>query len=343
MTRVPHNQAGGAGRAWPVPLALSSEAHEGSKVATGKPDLDNGYTRIANELLEALCRAPVTGAEMRTLFAVVRLTYGWHRRANTVRAADVARMTNLHLQTVHAALRELTARGFLHSGGGGPGRARKIGLNKRYKQWQPREPTTASSEPTDSLPTVSQPTHHLVSQPTHHLVSQPATLNPCNGQRENTMRAPKDSLKDRLKDKSHDSAETAGPIPGLARHKRAGLQIIGLLFGTTPERPDLVLVEDRKLKAHEDARLREQVGKLLDALGTDCPAFKAGKWYGKAVKAKTPLVVIAETLTRLCQAILNRTLEGSPWAYAEKVRRERTADYHANNADRVNQARKAQA
>ncbi len=39
--------------------------------------LENGYTRIANELLELVCKAPMTDMSRRFLLAIMRLTYGW--------------------------------------------------------------------------------------------------------------------------------------------------------------------------------------------------------------------------------------------------------------------------
>lgn len=41
--------------------------------------LQNGYTRIANELLETLCRTPMTNLSRRFLLAVMRLTWGWQQ------------------------------------------------------------------------------------------------------------------------------------------------------------------------------------------------------------------------------------------------------------------------
>ena len=44
---------------------------------SGAPQLENGYTRIADELLEALSAARLGGGHFRVVFAVMRLTYGY--------------------------------------------------------------------------------------------------------------------------------------------------------------------------------------------------------------------------------------------------------------------------
>lgn len=39
-------------------------------------DLDDGYTRIANELLEAVMAADLTARQLKVVLAVIRKTYG---------------------------------------------------------------------------------------------------------------------------------------------------------------------------------------------------------------------------------------------------------------------------
>ena len=43
------------------------------------PQLSNGYVRIANELLEAICQLDVSGSEMRILLYIIRRTYGFNK------------------------------------------------------------------------------------------------------------------------------------------------------------------------------------------------------------------------------------------------------------------------
>jgi phage replication O-like protein O len=43
-------------------------------------DLDNGYTRIANEILEAMAKIKLSPTQYRILFVVWRYTYGFQRK-----------------------------------------------------------------------------------------------------------------------------------------------------------------------------------------------------------------------------------------------------------------------
>ena len=75
----------------------------------GNPRLEDGHTRIANELLEALISYPFGGGELKVLLAVIRLTYGWNRKSCLIRQTTLARLTRLdrrHIQRILTALRQ---------------------------------------------------------------------------------------------------------------------------------------------------------------------------------------------------------------------------------------------
>ena len=44
------------------------------------PQLEDGYTRIANELIEALMRTNLSAYQSRVLWAIWRKTYGFNKR-----------------------------------------------------------------------------------------------------------------------------------------------------------------------------------------------------------------------------------------------------------------------
>lgn len=47
------------------------------------PQIENGYTKIANELLEALIQAELSGAEYRIVCFIIRQTYGYNQKQST--------------------------------------------------------------------------------------------------------------------------------------------------------------------------------------------------------------------------------------------------------------------
>jgi len=96
------------------------------------PQVEDGYTRIANELFEAVTNAqifPVTLRQMRVVLAVVRKTYGFNKKADRISDGQIAADTGLSRQNVNKAKRELIAMNVLFTDG------HKIGVNKYSEQW----------------------------------------------------------------------------------------------------------------------------------------------------------------------------------------------------------------
>lgn len=94
------------------------------------PQTENGYTRVANELLEAIMRAPLTAREFRVILAVARETFGWARKAASMRTSRVATLTGMQPTKVARAIRALKARNVLANGTDG------LGLQKDYAAWR---------------------------------------------------------------------------------------------------------------------------------------------------------------------------------------------------------------
>ena len=55
-------------------------------------DCDDGYTRIANTLLEAICRVDLTARQMRVFMAIVRKTYGYQKKSDWVASKEIAKV-----------------------------------------------------------------------------------------------------------------------------------------------------------------------------------------------------------------------------------------------------------
>lgn len=103
------------------------------------PQLENGHTRIANELLEALARAQLSAREFRCLLAIARETYGWSVKAKPISAGHVARMTGLQRTKAARALERLKEMNVLSNGASG------LGLQKDYEAWA--KPPRSNSDP----------------------------------------------------------------------------------------------------------------------------------------------------------------------------------------------------
>ena len=102
---------------------------EGSKRG---PQVEDGYTRIAHELLEAVTNSqtcPVTLRQLRVVLAVIRKTYGYNKKADRISDGQLAAVTGMSRQNVNAAKRELLAMKVLQLDG------YQIGVNKHHADW----------------------------------------------------------------------------------------------------------------------------------------------------------------------------------------------------------------
>ena len=100
----------------------------------GNPQLEDGHTRIANELLEALTGYPFGGGELRVVLAIIRLTYGWNRKRCVLRQTTMARLTRLDRRQIQRVLTALRQQGVLLRDR--TTRPFTYQLNKAYHGWR---------------------------------------------------------------------------------------------------------------------------------------------------------------------------------------------------------------
>lgn len=92
-------------------------------------DLDDGYTRIANELLEAVMAADLTARQLKVVLAVIRKTYGFGKKFDRITNTQIAMMTGIHHTHVCKAKNDMIAMNIIISNG------QTIGVNKVISEW----------------------------------------------------------------------------------------------------------------------------------------------------------------------------------------------------------------
>ena len=105
------------------------------------PQLADGFTRIANEILEALMRTNLPAYQGRVLWAILRETYGFQKKEGWISNSQLVEMTGLRKQHVSRTMKELLHRHIVTKSG------YKVGFNKDYTQWRelPHQVTVTSS------------------------------------------------------------------------------------------------------------------------------------------------------------------------------------------------------
>lgn len=101
---------------------------------SASPQVENGYTRIANELLDAVLQFGFSKRQLSVFFAVVRKTYGFNKLEDDMTVTQLAQVSGLARQNVSTALSELEAIGAVSKRDGRYGYVLKI--NKNYQCWR---------------------------------------------------------------------------------------------------------------------------------------------------------------------------------------------------------------
>lgn len=109
------------------------------------PQTEDGFTRLANELLDAIIKFDFTKRQYAVLLAVVRKTYGFNKKSDALSIYQISVMTGIDRAHISKAVAELHAmnvltkaeKGRLAHGQVVP----EISINKNYKIWSTRAET----------------------------------------------------------------------------------------------------------------------------------------------------------------------------------------------------------
>jgi phage replication O-like protein O len=99
------------------------------------PQVEDGYVRIANELLEALSRIRLPGRQWQIVLTVLRMTYGFNRKTWKTTNVEIARILGMKRQNTHADLDELSGNNVLLVIENDDGKGITIGIEKHYQNW----------------------------------------------------------------------------------------------------------------------------------------------------------------------------------------------------------------
>ena len=97
------------------------------------PQLENGYTRIANELFEAITEYPFTCAELKMVLFIIRRTYGWRTSKSFISYGSIARKLRMDIRYVKRRINKLILDKVLLKDK--TEWKNRIGLNKEYTSW----------------------------------------------------------------------------------------------------------------------------------------------------------------------------------------------------------------
>ncbi|WP_350431752.1 replication protein [Shewanella sp. H8] len=94
-----------------------------------KADLDDGYLRLSNTLVDSLCLTKLSDRESRVLFSVMRRTYGFGKPVDWISYSQIQEMTAIDSNNVSRVVGALIKRNILLKEG------KKIGINTVISGW----------------------------------------------------------------------------------------------------------------------------------------------------------------------------------------------------------------
>ncbi len=93
------------------------------------PQLEKGFTRIANELLEQLSMPGMNGSELRVVLFIVRKTYGFGKLSDRISLSQFQLGTGMNRAQAVETIKDLLAKKIIVKTGG------VYKLNKDYDEW----------------------------------------------------------------------------------------------------------------------------------------------------------------------------------------------------------------
>ena len=99
------------------------------------PQLEDGYTKIANELLEALIRYRIPGEQMQVFLFILRKTYGFNKITDFITNSQFVEATGIRKQNTKRAIQGLIDKNMVIKKE--YPRMPSYRINKKYTTWQP--------------------------------------------------------------------------------------------------------------------------------------------------------------------------------------------------------------
>jgi phage replication O-like protein O len=93
------------------------------------PQKENGYTTIANEILERLCHYGINGSEYRIILYVLRKTYGFHKTRDRISLSQFEKGTLMDRSQAVKTIRSLVQKNIIKKDNG------IYVFNKNWEEW----------------------------------------------------------------------------------------------------------------------------------------------------------------------------------------------------------------
>ena len=101
------------------------------------PQKENGFTPIANEIMEQLCKMRLNGTQFRIILVLLRYTYGFNRKSHEFSETFIANATGTNKRVIVRELKSLVDYGLVKIVSESTfTKPRILSFNKNYEGWE---------------------------------------------------------------------------------------------------------------------------------------------------------------------------------------------------------------
>ena len=100
------------------------------------PQIENGYTRIANELLEALCLAKLSANEYKVVLCIIRHTYGYGKTSTELSIKQISLIVGIDPCNVSKIITKLAKNNIITVSNNSYNKPRTLAVQKDFEKWE---------------------------------------------------------------------------------------------------------------------------------------------------------------------------------------------------------------
>ena len=105
-----------------------------------KVHLEDNFTQVPNDVLDALARTDLSQNESKIVFLVIRKTFGWHKKTDWISLSQIEEGTGIAKPNVCRSIRSLKRKKIIVRQ-----EHRHIGLQLDYTKWQQSKSATVAT------------------------------------------------------------------------------------------------------------------------------------------------------------------------------------------------------
>lgn len=142
-------------------------------MANPQPDK---FTRLSSELLNALCRTRVSGEARQVFDAIMRKTYGFHKKEDFIAISQISEATGLSKRSAERGKAVLVNLGMITTVKIDGVTVHQVAIQKDYKRWKTYNPTPTDMTVKDTDKIDGRTPTNLVNTPTDLQTPVPTDL-----------------------------------------------------------------------------------------------------------------------------------------------------------------------